>query len=107
MSPRHLFRALCATGAVIGGILAVLNASAYAAGESTTALTSPTSELHQADGQGLPGLAAGFCDPGMTTDVELASQQYTLLPEGQGVTGHISVTFGCTPAELPRTGSTG
>jgi hypothetical protein len=107
MQRARFLRATCATGAVICGVLAVLNASAYAAGESTTTLTSPTSEIHQADAQGLPGLAAGFCDPGMTTDVELASQQYTLLPEGQGVTGHISVTFGCTPAELPRTGSTG
>ncbi|MGH8975414.1 MAG: LPXTG cell wall anchor domain-containing protein [Acidimicrobiia bacterium] len=119
MRPRHLFRAACATGAVICGVLAVLNASALAAGEFTTAtLTSPTSgssavftwayEFHQNGGHGLSNLAVGFCDDEILADVELASQQYTLLTQGEGghdgfdglkfdvtaVTGSISVTFG-------------
>jgi hypothetical protein len=85
----RLFRAASVTGALACGILAVLTTSASAAGEEP----------------GLPGLA-GLCEPGVTADVELASQQYARLPDG-GVTGRISVTFSCPSAELPRTGSPG
>jgi hypothetical protein len=97
VNPRHLFRATCATGGVIGGILAVLNASAYAAGEPspTATLTSPTGGSSAVftwsyEGPSTPGV--GFCDPAVAADVELASQQYTRLDSG--VTGTISATFG-------------
>ena len=80
MTSSRLFRAASATGAVACGILAVLTTSASAAGESPTA--TPTD------------VAGALCDDGTSGDIELASQQYTLLPDGQ-VSGRISVTFSC------------
>ena len=62
-----MFRAVGAAAAVVLGVLAVLTTSASAAGELT-----------------------------VPCDVELASQQYTLLPDG-GVSGKMSVTYSCSP----------
>lgn len=114
------FRAVCAAGAVVCGVLAVLSTSAYAAGEFTTAtLVSPTEgegssasftwdyEFHQNGGHGLSNLAVGFCDEDVLDHIQSASQSYTLLTDGQGghdgfdgikldvteVTGTFSVTF--------------